>query len=97
MNIAELESMTSVELQELARNLGLSGIKRFRKKELIIEILKVMKLPRKICCSSADSGITLRDTVSTVDNCAPSPDDVYVSPSQIRRFPCAPGTKSWDR
>ena len=40
MNIAELESKTSVELQELARNLGVSGFKRLRKKDLIIEILK---------------------------------------------------------
>ena len=40
MNIAELESKTFAELQELAKDLGLTGFKRLRKKDLIIEILK---------------------------------------------------------
>ena len=87
MNIAELESMTSVELQELARNLGLSGIKRFRKKELIIEILKHETTKENLLFISGILEITPEGYgFLRVDNYTPSPDDVYVSPSQIRRF-----------
>lgn len=87
MNIAELESMTSVELQELARNLGLSGIKRFRKKELIIKILKHETTKENLLFISGILEITPEGYgFLRVDNYTPSPDDVYVSPSQIRRF-----------
>jgi transcription termination factor Rho len=87
LNIAELESMTSVELQELARNLGLSGIKRFRKKELIIEILKHETTKENLLFISGILEITPEGYgFLRVDNYTPSPDDVYVSPSQIRRF-----------
>jgi len=40
LNIAELELKTASELQEIARNSGISGFTRLRKKDLIIEILK---------------------------------------------------------
>ncbi len=87
MNIAELESMTSVELQELARNLGVTGIKRFRKKELIIEILKHETTKENLLFISGILEITAEGYgFLRVDNYTPSPDDVYVSPSQIRRF-----------
>src|SRR5690554_4044056 len=79
--------MTSVELQELARNLGLSGIKRFRKKELIIEILKHETTKENLLFISGILEITPEGYgFLRVDNYTPSPDDVYVSPSQIRRF-----------
>jgi len=87
LNIAELESMTSVELQELARNLGVTGIKRFRKKELIIEILKHETTKENLLFISGILEITAEGYgFLRVDNYTPSPDDVYVSPSQIRRF-----------
>src|SRR5690554_3647027 len=79
--------MTSVELQELARNLGLSGIKRFRKKELIIEILKHETTKENLLFISGILEITPEGYgFLRVDNYTPGGDDVYVSPSQIRRF-----------
>ncbi|HKM43098.1 MAG TPA: transcription termination factor Rho [Limnochordia bacterium] len=87
MNIAELESKTSVELQELAKTLGVSGIKRFRKKDLIIEILKSETTKDNLLFISGILEITSEGYgFLRVDNYTPSSDDVYVSPSQIRRF-----------
>ena len=40
MNIAQLESKTSSELQEIARDMGITGVSKLRKKDLIIQILK---------------------------------------------------------
>jgi transcription termination factor Rho len=87
LNIAELESKTSVELQELARNLGVSGFKRLRKKDLIIEILKYETTKDNLLFISGILEITSEGYgFLRVDNYTPSSDDVYVSPSQIRRF-----------
>ncbi|HHT90558.1 MAG: transcription termination factor Rho [Bacillota bacterium] len=87
MNIAELESKTSVELQELARNLGISGFKRLRKKDLIIEILKYETTKENLLFISGILEITSEGYgFLRVENYTPGPDDVYVSPSQIRRF-----------
>ena len=87
MNIAELESKTSVELQELARNLGVSGFKRLRKKDLIIEILKYETTKENLLFISGILEITSEGYgFLRVDNYTPSSDDVYVSPSQIRLF-----------
>ena len=87
MNIAELESKTSVDLQELARNLGVSGFKRLRKKDLIIEILKCETMKENLLFISGILEITSEGYgFLRVDNYTPGSDDVYVSPSQIRRF-----------
>ena len=87
MNIAELESKTSVELQEIARNLGVSGFTRLRKKDLIIEILKYETTKENLLFITGILEITSEGYgFLRVDNYTPGPDDVYVSPSQIRRF-----------
>ncbi|NMB00282.1 MAG: transcription termination factor Rho [Firmicutes bacterium] len=87
MNIAELESKTFVELQDLAKDLGLSGFQRLRKKDLIIEILKHETTKENLLFISGILEITNEGYgFLRVDNYTPSSDDVYVSPSQIRRF-----------
>lgn len=87
MNIAELESKTSLELQVLARNLGVSGFTRMRKKDLIIEILKYETTKENLLFISGILEITSEGYgFLRVDNYTPCSDDVYVSPSQIRRF-----------
>ncbi len=87
MNIAELEMKTATELQDLARNLGVSGYTRLRKKDLIIEILKYETTKENLLFISGILEIT-NDGYGflRVENYTPSSDDVYVSPSQIRRF-----------
>ncbi len=87
MNIAELESKTAQDLQDLARSLGVSGFTRLRKKDLIIEILKYETTKENLLFISGILEITSDGYgFLRVDNYTPGPDDVYVSPSQIRRF-----------
>ncbi|MGI6551787.1 MAG: transcription termination factor Rho [Clostridia bacterium] len=87
MNASELESKTMVELYAMARELGLQGYSKLRKQELIFELLK--KLTEK------DGHLMARGTLEILPDgygflrpfaYLPSEDDIYVSPSQIRRF-----------
>ncbi len=83
----QLESMLLVDLQGLAREMGLTGITGMRKQELIDSILN-----RKV----EEDGLFLRTGILDVlpegygflrtRGYLPSEDDIYVSMSQIRRF-----------
>lgn len=89
MNIAELKGKTINELTAIARNLGMVGTSTLRKQELIFKILEAQ---------AERSGLILAEGVLEVlpdgfgflraphYNYLPGPDDIYVSPSQIRRF-----------
>lgn len=87
MNIAQLESKTSSELQELAREMGITGVSKLRKKDLIIQILKAETEKEGLLFISGILEI-MPDGFGflRLDNYTPGQDDVYVSPSQIRRF-----------
>lgn len=87
LNIAELESKTASELQELAREMGITGVSKLRKKDLIIEILKTETEKEGLLFISGILEI-MPDGFGflRLDNYTPGQDDVYVSPSQIRRF-----------
>ncbi len=88
MNASDLESKTMVELYEMAKNLEIQGYYKLRKKELIFEIVKVM--------TSKDQSTLFAEGVLEIlpdgygflrpFSYVPSQDDIYVSPSQIRRF-----------
>ncbi|MBM3240984.1 transcription termination factor Rho [Candidatus Poribacteria bacterium] len=89
MNIVKLQEMTISELNAVARNLGLVGYSGLRKQDLIFQILKA---------KTEENGLFFGDGVleilpegfgflrSSRYNYLQSPDDIYVSPSQIRRF-----------
>src|SRR5690606_2025841 len=87
MNIAELQAKTTGELQEIARQLEIAGYSKMRKNSLIMEILRKetekdgLLFTQGILEILPDGYGFLR-----VDGYTPSPEDVYVSPSQIRRF-----------
>ena len=87
MTIAELQSKTTAELQEIARQLEVNGYSKMRKDTLIMEILRRetekegLLLTQGILEVLPDGYGFLR-----VDGHTPSQEDVYVSPSQIRRF-----------
>jgi len=87
LNIAELESKTASELQELARGMGITGVSKLRKKDLIIQILKTETEKEGLLFISGILEI-MPDGFGflRLDNYTPGQDDVYVSPSQIRRF-----------
>ncbi|HHY69935.1 MAG: transcription termination factor Rho [Bacillota bacterium] len=86
-SMAELEDMTLVELQREARELGVAGYSSLRKKELIFEILKA---------KTQAGGLIFAEGLLEILNEGygflrpafyfPSKDDIYISPSQIRRF-----------
>lgn len=87
MNIAELQSKTTAQLQEIARELKVSGFTNMRKTTLVMEILRKetekdgLQFTQGILEVLPDGYGFLR-----VDGHTPSQEDVYVSPSQIRRF-----------
>lgn len=87
MQLAELEAKTLVELQEMARELKIENYVRYRKRELIFELLKVLATKEGRIFSQGVIEI-LPDGFGflRVENYVPGPEDIYVSASQIRRF-----------
>lgn len=87
MNLSELEQKTMVELYQLARELNLTGYSRLRKKELVFEIMKSLTKSDQLLSASGILEI-LPDGYGFLRPFAylPSQDDIYVSPSQIRKF-----------
>jgi transcription termination factor Rho len=87
LNIADLESKTLPELYQIAKELNLAGYYRLRKKELIFEILKGQTEKGGHLFAQGVLEI-LPDGYGFLRPFAyvPSEDDIYVSPSQIRKF-----------
>lgn len=89
MDISELQSKKIVDLYEIAKVLDLQGYSDLRKQELIFKILEAQTQKDGLTFSKgvlevlADGYGFLR---SADYNYLPSPDDIYVSPSQIKRF-----------
>ncbi|MFH1197597.1 MAG: transcription termination factor Rho [bacterium] len=89
MDISELQSKKIVDLYQIAKDLDLSGYSDYRKQELIFKILEAQTQKDGLTFSKgvlevlADGYGFLR---SADYNYLPSPDDIYVSPSQIKRF-----------
>lgn len=87
MNIAELESMTASELRDMARERDISGFSRQRKQDLIFSLLRHQTEDRGLIF---DRGVLeiVQDGIGFLrrGDMLPSPKDIYVSQSQIRRF-----------
>ena len=89
MDIAELKSKRIAELSQIARDLDISGYSDLRKQELIFKILEAqsqkdgMSFSKGVLEVLPDGYGFLR---SPDYNYLPSPDDIYVSPSQIKKF-----------
>jgi len=89
LSLSELKDKTPTELAEVARSLKLDNVTRLRKQDQIFAILKSQaKRGEKI----KGEGVVeiLQDGFGFLRSASSSylagPDDVYVSPSQIRRF-----------
>ncbi|MDP3981846.1 MAG: transcription termination factor Rho [Chlamydiota bacterium] len=88
-NVAKLQAMKVSELYKIARELNIEGEVNLRKHELIFEILKA-----KAARSGLMFGIGVLEILpdgfgflrSPNYNYLPCPEDIYVSPSQIRKF-----------
>jgi len=89
MHLAELKQKSIGELNELARGLKIDGAPNLRKQELIFSILQGQSDKNGVIFGE---GVleTLSDGFGFLrapdSNYLPGPDDIYISPSQIRRF-----------
>ncbi len=89
IDLNSLYRMSNADLAAAAKNLGIPGAAHLRKQDLIFEIMKAQ---------SERSGLVFAEGVLQVlqdgygflrhpdYNYLPGPDDIYVSPSQIKRF-----------
>ncbi|MEN9848569.1 MAG: hypothetical protein RL368_1309, partial [Pseudomonadota bacterium] len=89
MNLTELKKKTAAELMQLAQDLGLEGTARSRKQDIIFALLKAHAKKGEDIFGDGVLEI-LQDGFGFLRSADSSylagPDDIYVSPSQIRRF-----------
>jgi transcription termination factor Rho len=89
MNLAELKEKTIAELTGIARTLNVVGASGLRKQEMIFKILEAQTEKNGLIFAEGVLEI-LPDSFGFLRapdyNYLPGPDDIYVSPSQIRRF-----------
>jgi transcription termination factor Rho len=89
MNIAELKTKKIRELTKLAKDLDIEGAAGMRKQELIFALLQAQIEKDGLIFGEGTLEI-LPDGFGFLRapsyNYLPGPDDIYVSPSQIRRF-----------
>ena len=89
LNIVELKEMTIADLSDLAKQLHVGGASGLRKQELIFKILEAQTEKNGLIFGEGVLEI-LPDGFGFLRapsyNYLPGPDDIYVSPSQIRRF-----------
>jgi transcription termination factor Rho len=89
MHLSELKNHHVSQLIEMATSIGIEGANRLRKQELIFAILKEHAKKGEIihgdgCLEVMNDGYGFLRSADT--SYLANPDDVYVSPSQIRRF-----------
>jgi transcription termination factor Rho len=89
LNITDLKDLSIQKLTQIAKDMNVAGATGMRKQELIFQILKAQ---------TEQSGFIFSEGVLEVlpdgfgflrapdYNYLPGPDDIYVSPSQIRKF-----------
>ena len=89
MNLTELKQKSASEIVELAHSMGIEGTARSRKQDVIFGILKSHAKKGEDIYSEGVLEI-LQDGFGFLRSADSSylagPDDIYVSPSQIRRF-----------
>jgi len=89
MYLTQLKQRNITELNEIARELKIEGAANLRKQELIFAILQAQTEKNGVIYGE---GVleTLPDGFGFLrapdSNYLPGPDDIYISPSQIRRF-----------
>ncbi|GAG99809.1 unnamed protein product, partial [marine sediment metagenome] len=89
LDIEELKEKKASELNKIAQDMKISGVSSLKKAELIFRILEEQTAQEGLLFSKGvleilpDGYGFLR---STNYNYLPGPDDIYISPSQIKRF-----------
>ncbi len=89
MNLTELKQKSAADLIDLAQSMGIEGMARSRKQEVIFAILKAHAQKGEDIFGDGVLEI-LQDGFGFLRSADSSylagPDDIYVSPSQVRRF-----------
>ena len=89
LNITELKDMSIQKLTQIAKDLNVAGATGMRKQDLIFQILKAQTEQSGFIFSEGVLEV-LPDSFGFLRapdyNYLPGPDDIYVSPSQIRKF-----------
>lgn len=89
MNLTELKQKTPTELSDIVQSMGLENLARSRKQDIIFAILKAHAKSGEDISGDGVLEI-LQDGFGFLRSADSSylagPDDIYVSPSQIRRF-----------
>lgn len=89
MNLTELKQLPAPELMDVSQEMGIEGIARSRKQDIIFSILKAHAKKGEDIYGDGVLEI-LQDGFGFLRSADSSylagPDDIYVSPSQIRRF-----------
>jgi|TARA_B000000475_G_scaffold270421_1_gene266021 transcription termination factor Rho len=89
MNVSELQKLKIKELAELAAKLEIESYSGMNRQELVVKIIEAQ--------IEKDGGVTATGVLEVLNegygflrspnfNYLPGPDDIYVSPSQIKRF-----------
>ena len=89
LDITKLKNMSVAELSKYARDMGINGISGLRKQDLIFKILQGKAEKAGLMFGEGtleilQEGFGFLRSVNY--NYLPCPDDIYISPSQIRRF-----------
>ncbi len=97
-NANDLKAKKIVELNDIAKKLGIDGFQELRKQDLIFRILEAEALTKRGQNGRDEDNVNLASGVlellpdgfgflrSPDYNYLPSPDDIYVSPSQVKKF-----------
>jgi transcription termination factor Rho len=87
VNIVELGNKTLTELQDMARDLDVSGYSRLKKHDLMMRLLQAQAESQGLLFGGGILDI-VADGIGFLrsGDLLPSADDIYVSQSQIRRF-----------
>lgn len=87
-NLTELKAKPTAELMDIAREIGIEGLNRVRRQDIIFSILKAKAGDEEI--TSVGVLEILQEGYGFLRSASSSyqagPDDIYVSPNQIRRF-----------
>ncbi|MCL4485818.1 MAG: transcription termination factor Rho [Candidatus Marsarchaeota archaeon] len=98
MNLADLKEKSIAELTDVAKGYHIEGAVNLRKQDLIFAILQAQSEKNGVIYGEGVLEI-LQDGFgflrSPLYNYLPGPDDIYVSPSQIRRFNLRTGDTIW--
>ncbi len=87
LDIGDLKTKDTSELRDIAKKFGINGLARMKKEELVFAILKAQTEQQGLHFSDGvlevlpDGYGFLRDK-----SCLPGQNDIYVSPSQIKKF-----------